>query len=308
MEPRAAAADYDKGTGNYTLWSTSQNPHVLRLILSAFVLGIPDIYYQSNNGFIDAIASEWFAYVQDSWKLNPRLTINAGLRLDVDGEPSPLGRSFYASPRLGFAWDPMGDHKTVIRGGGGIYYQASTQSGTTTGFTQGTNYTTSLDGGVTPAAGASLNGAYSLVNPFPNGLLQVPGRSPNYQQLLYGQGPSAPILNQPHPYAQQWDFDIEQELPGNTALSVAYAGSKGTHLPGANQNLDQLPDQFMSLGATRLNQQVPNPFYGQVLLGTLAGPGSDPHSAASALGCPNHPPGWCCSGPPTCRCTIGPCL
>ena len=41
-EPRAAAAEYDKGTGNYTLWSTSQNPHVLRLILSAFVLGIPE--------------------------------------------------------------------------------------------------------------------------------------------------------------------------------------------------------------------------------------------------------------------------
>src|SRR6476660_777592 len=42
MEPRAAAAEYDKGTGNYTLWSTTQNPHVLRLILSAFVLGIPE--------------------------------------------------------------------------------------------------------------------------------------------------------------------------------------------------------------------------------------------------------------------------
>jgi len=42
MEPRAAAADYDAGTGQYTLWSTSQNPHVLRLILSAFVLGIPE--------------------------------------------------------------------------------------------------------------------------------------------------------------------------------------------------------------------------------------------------------------------------
>jgi carbon-monoxide dehydrogenase large subunit len=42
MEPRAAAAEYDKGTGNHTLYSTSQNPHVLRLILSAFVLGIPE--------------------------------------------------------------------------------------------------------------------------------------------------------------------------------------------------------------------------------------------------------------------------
>ena len=42
MEPRAAAAEYDKGTGNYTLWSTSQNPHVERLLMSAFVLGMPE--------------------------------------------------------------------------------------------------------------------------------------------------------------------------------------------------------------------------------------------------------------------------
>jgi carbon-monoxide dehydrogenase large subunit len=42
MEPRAAAAEYDRGTGNYTLYTTSQNPHVARLVLSAFILGIPE--------------------------------------------------------------------------------------------------------------------------------------------------------------------------------------------------------------------------------------------------------------------------
>ncbi|TWT01660.1 xanthine dehydrogenase family protein molybdopterin-binding subunit [Reyranella sp. CPCC 100927] len=42
MEPRAAAAEYDRGTGQYTLYTTSQNPHVARLVLSAFVLGIPE--------------------------------------------------------------------------------------------------------------------------------------------------------------------------------------------------------------------------------------------------------------------------
>ena len=42
MEPRAAAAEYDAGSGQYTLWTTSQNPHVTRLVLSAFVLGIPE--------------------------------------------------------------------------------------------------------------------------------------------------------------------------------------------------------------------------------------------------------------------------
>ncbi|MDJ0942005.1 MAG: xanthine dehydrogenase family protein molybdopterin-binding subunit [Kiloniellales bacterium] len=42
IEPRAAIAEYDTGTDSYTLYSTSQNPHLLRLILCAFVLGIPE--------------------------------------------------------------------------------------------------------------------------------------------------------------------------------------------------------------------------------------------------------------------------
>jgi aerobic carbon-monoxide dehydrogenase large subunit len=42
MEPRAAAADYDPGTGAYTVWMTSQAPHVMRLLMTAFVFGIPE--------------------------------------------------------------------------------------------------------------------------------------------------------------------------------------------------------------------------------------------------------------------------
>lgn len=48
-----------------------------------FVMGIPDVYYQSNNGFINAIASESFAYAQDSWKLTPDFTLNYGIAWDV---------------------------------------------------------------------------------------------------------------------------------------------------------------------------------------------------------------------------------
>jgi len=42
MEPRACVARYDESTGDWTLWVTSQNPHVHRLLMTAFVLGIPE--------------------------------------------------------------------------------------------------------------------------------------------------------------------------------------------------------------------------------------------------------------------------
>jgi hypothetical protein len=44
------------------------------------------------------------------------------------------------------------------------------------------------------------------------------------------------------------------------------------------------------------------------LLIVVGGLGAAPHSAKAALNCPMHPPGWCCSGPPLCRCTPGPCI
>jgi Carboxypeptidase regulatory-like domain/TonB-dependent Receptor Plug Domain len=88
----------------------------------SFSFGIPiDVIGGSNNPKWQGWGHYFGSFAQDTWKLNSTLTMNAGVRLDFDGEPSPLGGSVYASPRLGFAWDPFGDHKTVIRAGGGIY-------------------------------------------------------------------------------------------------------------------------------------------------------------------------------------------
>ena len=42
LEPRGAAGDYDPGTGSYTVWMSSQAPHVMRLLMTAFVFGIPE--------------------------------------------------------------------------------------------------------------------------------------------------------------------------------------------------------------------------------------------------------------------------
>src|SRR5215510_2840497 len=88
----------------------------------SFVFGLPaDVVAGFNNPKWEGWGHYFGSYAQDSWKLSSRLTMNAGVRLDVDGEPSPLGTNFYASPRLGFAWDLFGDQKTIVRAGAGVY-------------------------------------------------------------------------------------------------------------------------------------------------------------------------------------------
>ncbi|MEJ7608297.1 MAG: hypothetical protein WKF37_19020 [Bryobacteraceae bacterium] len=175
-----------------------------------------------------------------------------------------LGHLF--SPRIGVAYRVT--NSTVLRTGYGIFYLPNDirwnmvpNNDAVNSFNNPFNET--LDGSLTPQD--------TLGNPFPTGLRPTPGRSANLQQIFYGQNVNAAVFNDRFSYAQQWNFDVQHELPAGMALSMAYAGSKGTHLPGPDQQLNQLPPEFMALGS-RLQEQVTNPFFGQVSLGTLAQP------------------------------------
>ncbi|HKX28397.1 MAG TPA: hypothetical protein VJ302_11915, partial [Blastocatellia bacterium] len=166
-------------------------------------------------------------------------------------------------PRIGFAYNVT--NKTVIRAAYGIFYmpsalQAAGHSGSAgmLGYNSQSNMIVSVDSNRTPAN--------YLSNPFPNGFNLPVGNSLGDSTFLgvnVGGGNGGVFIDYHTPYVQQWNFNIQRELPGNIVAEVAYIGSKGTRLLAGESGvtLSQLPDSYLSLGSA-LRDQVANPFYG----------------------------------------------
>lgn len=162
-------------------------------------------------------------------------------------------------PRVGVAYS-LSD-KTVVRSAYGIYYLASsmqaaghTGSAGMIGYRSSSSMIVSLDGR-TPIA--------FLDNPFPNGFNQPTGNSLGSSTFLgLGIGEGV-FIDYRSPYMQQWNLNVQRELPGRMLFEAAYIGSKGTRLLAGESGvtLSQLPESFLSL-RTQLQDQVPNPFFG----------------------------------------------
>jgi len=172
------------------------------------------------------------------------------------------------SPREGF--DYRIDNKTVVRGGYGIAFLPAEITADGPGGSPINSAGTSLSN--TP--GVTYTGEPTVANPLPNGINQPLGRNPIALTQLLGQGIGSRIPNQPYGYVQQYNFGFERTLDSKSVLSVAFAGSKGTHLvlsqgyTGTGLNLDQLPDQYDAIGGnptagTGLFKQVANPYAGK---------------------------------------------
>jgi hypothetical protein len=92
--------------------------------LQSLSLGLP-AFYEQGFGNPKYVQTRPFtaAYVQDTWQIRPNFTVNAGLRYELDSQYGPLHTpKTNFGPRVSFSWDPFNDHKTVIRGGDGIFY------------------------------------------------------------------------------------------------------------------------------------------------------------------------------------------
>ncbi len=184
--------------------------------------------------------TQFYGYVQDEFKWRPNFTLNLGLRYsyfgvfhEVQGRGNPfdfatcgpqgycgVGASFGPpnyndfDPRISFAWAPTKyGQKMVIRSGFGIYHEDG-----------------QLDDQNIPDKNEVFSYALTAKN--------CPGLS--FPVILNAQGnpvcstgtqsPNAEQRDRPDPYVTQWGLSIEQELPANFSLNMAYIGSKGTHL------------------------------------------------------------------------------
>jgi hypothetical protein len=251
-----------------------------------------------NSSFARADAFNYYGvFVQDDYRVHPRLTLNLGVRYDVitapadrfdrysnfnpsainpiTGTPGVLqyadvdfGRQAYDTnygnigPRAGFAYDAFGNARTVLRGGYGIlyYHSANFEYPDTQGYSVSTPFQ-SQRGTNFPAFQLSAG---------PPDLLEPSGNSAGPLSFL-GNNVTYFERKRPTPSSQQWNLDVQHELPGSMLVDLAYAGSRGTHIVGFGYDLNQLDPQYLTLGLA-LDDPVPNPFFGQVPQGPLSGP------------------------------------
>ncbi len=254
-----------------------------------------------------ATQSYYFAgYLQDDWRVTPKLTLNLGVRYDIDTprterfnrmnffDPtvaSPLasavsgltgglvfvgadGRSRYQyhvdwnnfAPRVGFAW--AAQPSTVVHGGGAVVYGASNQAAAGTVGPYGFR--------VQNTWVSSLDGITpynTLDNPFPQGFQPPPGAA-NGLSTGAGGAIEGVLQNSPTPYLIQWGLDVQQSLPFQTTFDIAYVGNRGRQQLQSYEgglDYDQLPVADLALGS-HLNDSVANPFYGLITSNTLSAP------------------------------------
>jgi hypothetical protein len=224
------------------------------------LLGLPSQLALTSYTVMNQGQDMQFYFVQDDYRVTPKLTANFGLRYEYATPPREKDNQFanfdpvsgtmvFATdggveeralihpdrnnfaPRIGFAYAPAS--RWVVRGGYGIFYSHTVRQGREglLGFNPPYLVDNLLQTSVSGAAAVASAAPFRLVDGYPSGLLD-----PNSLSQTVGRRGQDP--NQRTPYIQQYNVGVQYELLPDVVLDVAYVGNKGTKLNGF-RNLNQ---------------------------------------------------------------------
>lgn len=251
--------------------------------LADFIFGLPSQVNLGNPLVTNLRQHVNALYVQDDWRLTPKLTLNLGLRweyatplVDRDNNWSDFNPatdtmiratngSIYDralvnpnykdfQPRLGFAYNVM--PKTVIRGGYGISYDFFNRPGSAL---EGINAPEALFGVLSqtmPAGGPPPAGFLTTINSFSTGIANPSSFNPLVSNVDY-----VPA-NSPWSYVQNWFLSVQREITKDTLVEVSYNGNHSLDLPilaDYNQAAPNINGSTLTYA-----QRTPIPTYGPI--------------------------------------------
>ncbi|MFN7936566.1 MAG: carboxypeptidase regulatory-like domain-containing protein [Bryobacteraceae bacterium] len=268
-----------------------------------FLLGRPISFEQQNDQFVDNRDNYIGGYIQDNIKLSPRITISLGLRYEIAFAPiegnnrtslflpgstqrsqrfrnAPPGLLFYGDPgvpaagrqtdykqfgpRVGIAWSLTRDRKTVLRTGYGSYF-SPTQQNTEGQYSNKQPWVNRIQV-QTPASTRDPWANFPGGNPFPS-------ESGNADFVFQDATIFTYAGNYRERQMHQWRLGIEREFARDYLASIAYVGSKSTHLP---QRWDGNAAVY-GPGATVSNTNQRRPYYQPLTLVEVWGSSANSH-------------------------------